>query len=264
MKPDKKMFSGNNKGMGLIQVLMLSAMVGGLSLVISKVQGNLSDQIHVSKTRLKESYLENELTQYLTNEGICTSNFFGRDIGTPLLEISKPDGSPIVQVGEQYNDNTVVLDSLFIEDLGPISPGYKRGNLIVTYLSNRVGGQLDRRKSFTIPLSFKVSGAGSTIESCHSDANELLVEACTSKGGTWNGSFCSLSSCPTNQILTGFDDDGIAICRSMNCPPDTFYRGLDSNEQPICAAPMVGGSCPGNTVAVGIDSALRIVCAPRP
>jgi hypothetical protein len=85
----------NNRGLGMLQVLALSAAVGGFALIISKQQELQQQEILTSNLELEIRYLENHMTAILADERNCTQTFVGMAEDQPTGNLQSPAGGDI-------------------------------------------------------------------------------------------------------------------------------------------------------------------------
>lgn len=286
----KKLFK-NQSGFSLIQGIILSGVVAGSSLVATRM---LTDQKLAQKgaeTRDQVEDLNNSIATVLQNRLNCkqtmVSNGLQVSLGSstsdiPLNNISTKD-AVVFQAGQNYMNGNIQLDRMVLK--APVAGSrkleiyYERLNrnerTKTGYGAKEIKKVVDLRiqkepgsgvfSGCYSTTSGKAAMNGTASNEIGTDISKQMCDELNNNGSTsvrtlfrWDeaNSICKPdASCPSNQIYTGVDTNGVVKCRNIE-------DWMDFNEVLDPTAP----NCPiGSSVRFQIDTAtkkVKIVCSP--
>lgn len=191
-------FLHHSHGIGMIQVLIASAMLGVVALISIQLMQNLNSSKSSTMKRVEVDQIKVSLTNLLSRPDICESTFAqilstgsnavtasssAQTIGAPKIGTLKI-GSQEIQKNDKYGDITITnyyLDN-FVLDSGAPNTAY--GDLVIKTLFN-IDSKTEMEKTITIaPINFTLDSS-QKITSC--SANELgKDEICGYFGGTYD------------------------------------------------------------------------------
>lgn len=183
----------NQNGLGLIQVMVLSAVLMAISAYTISKLDNQNSLNQTSQVKERRSVFMREITEALTLENACanTLNQAGPlDNNMSFAALKGGDDRPVYQAGREYFG--VVLKEFLLTDYPPATngaPRYVEATLKVKVTaserSKMVGG---REIIFNIPVHMMMNG--NVVVSCQSDIignyAEAYEAACREVGGTYN------------------------------------------------------------------------------
>lgn len=249
--------SKNEGGFSIVETIIASAIMAGAALSISKFQASASQNITKLRSQSLSISLERKIASVLAQKENCTATLRGRAIGDSIDNIRDTQSNIILRQDQSFLQNRVLVKNIASELIGNHRDNQQKIRLNIV-LGQREFNRDVKDVSLSIPLVVRTDlGA---ITECTTVLDELIELACQSKSGLWDGANCSLPACDNGDLLSGFDEEGRAVCRTISCPNNTFYRGLNSTGNPICEEPLAGGTCTGGRVVSSLDSRGRPVC----
>jgi hypothetical protein len=180
----------NNKGFTLVEGLILGGLLGGLALVGATMSKNMNQGQATAEAKLEDIELRRQIVTILTDKVACANTLSGVNIGGSISSIKNASGAVMFQVGGNYGNGSLQINSFTTADLNQTFPdGTRMIGLSVglTKLKNTT----KPAKNSVITLRVKAPSANAAITSCFADFEQLIRSACLSAGGAWSGSDCS-------------------------------------------------------------------------
>ena len=106
---------------------------------------------------------------------------------------------------------------------------------------------------FKIPIVIKHTGTGNNDFECNSPTSSSGIDLAN-------------ATCPTGEVLNGFDTNGQPVCvpafdfSDADCPTGQVLQGFDTSGQKICVSGLANVNCPTGQVLTGIDNNGQPVC----
>lgn len=200
-------------GLSLIEVLILSGIVAGISLSVAKLGQESSKFTKTSETNTEINNFVSNVSFLLSNRESCNATLgVNSTIGTPITAIRKVDSSGTKTVytagNALYGNNTFSILSMTTAS-SPVGSGLIDLKINI----QRKNSQSLSSKEITknIPLFVIFDGSG-RIESCYSDVESIISTvaeaACQGNGGArWDSSRRECVhdvdplACPQGQVL---------------------------------------------------------------
>lgn len=237
----------NQKGVSLVQVLFISALLAALALIGTNI---ITDQKNAQKgaqTKDDVSILHQAVTNILQDKKHCTATLIANSgsIGPGPFTTSSPTGNiSTVVIAESTSSTTDTSDTLtrFIERADPTTrlPRYMNGNIYISGMRLNFSNsrfEIDYQKvnnnsttasvvtRFVDGITFKSEGISTCYADLESVNNTLSREFCQSLGGlfTWSDNECRFSdlTCPgAGEIFVGISSTGAKICKTASSQAD--------------------------------------------
>lgn len=284
-----KIFSKNQSGFSLVEIMIATAMLAGLSLGVMKTLEMMNKGQVVSDTKLEEFELKRLVATNLLDKNACNATLGGRSIGSNITEIKNSGGAVLYTSGLTYN-NSIEITQMTIVDKGlPGANGSRSVDLVIS--AKRVKKILkETAKDIKIPLIVTVpmpSSATGVIISCFTNENALIdlasEKACIDLGGAWNPlavTRCSplpyvskagdtmSGNLVSSATITASDFCTAGNCKTMaqlalsnqSCSNGFVQNGVQANGTPRCLALQ----CGANLFFAGLDAGGSAVCRPYP
>jgi hypothetical protein len=242
----------NNRGLGMLQVLALSAAVGGFALIISKQQELQQQEILTSNLELEIRYLENHMTAILADERNCTQTFVGMAEDQPTGNLQSPAGGDIDFVtsneaefpfsdtrvsyaaGDEIMQGKMVITNIEFETFVQNPPNSEYRAKITLQNTDQSDKALSNVKYIFIPLVLDGeldTGDPATMGKCYAASEDLIDRAaeqainraCRDQNGDIN-----VANGGNVHVVRNFVDNGVDLptCEhlevSYQCPPGQY------------------------------------------
>ena len=252
----------SHRGFSVMSVIVAAGLMGGLALMLVQMTKQQHQTQKKAETGVEITALQQRILRTLYDDKACVNSIgAGRALpsgGTITVNaIKSKNNQDVVVTGGIYGNRLVKIESMTIEvdSFGSGSTQAQAELAVVMGRENRAyTGQKTLTKTF--PLTLELDGAGK-LAGCVSNAGAVTQGVCTSLGGKWNGSACTLtmaeigSECPGSTILKGFDSTGAKLCatavKDMNCPDGEKVVGF-AGGVPVCGETEV--ACPAGYIDV--------------
>ena len=233
-----------------MSVIVAAGLMGGLALMLVQMTKQQHQTQKKAETGVEITALQQRILRTLYDDKACVNSIgAGRALpsgGTITVNaIKSKNNQDVVVTGGIYGNRLVKIESMTIEvdSFGSGSTQAQAELAVVMGRENRAyTGQKTLTKTF--PLTLELDGAGK-LAGCVSNAGAVTQGVCTSLGGKWNGSACTLtmaeigSECPGSTLLKGFDSTGAKLCatavKDMNCPDGEKVVGF-AGGVPVCGS----------------------------
>ncbi len=251
------------KGFSIVQVMVAAAMVGGLSLLITKLSKSMLFQSNHSREAATLTALKNEGPPILKDipTWLARMRSSNSDLNTCIPASGAPTSCP----------NGTISDA----SVQAAFPGLKVVSMnLVDFLGSPLAG------SESNPLYLDSYGATCTANNCRrfQVIGYFARQNATGNPGAIEFAY-KIDSLRTNTESFQFRSELVRIPIGLNwtalsaqCPPvgqpsKTLFIGINADRSPICQAPPPGpsipNSCPANNVLVPNGSG-GVTCAPVP
>lgn len=254
----------NNKGIGLIEVLMASGIGLMLILMLAKSSNSQLRFTKAIQSIFDEQDLSYALGKVLTNDISCKANL-------KPSRLNNGDMTELIQG----------LDDPDVDDMSLIKVNTDFKNLGIVKMS--LSGSGDPKMTIVgreMTVYFKRKGViNKDSKPCDSsDTTGCYTTSCFLKYKVENKAspkvtICDVQTCAgnrsdlsgincNNSYLTGFDEEGKKICKNLSdlwsCPTGEDVRGFDSSGNVICGDS--NALCGNNEYLQGYDSNGKKVC----
>lgn len=273
----------NNKGMGLLEVLISLAVMGVVSAALIQLFIGMNQYLKKAENKSSEIQLVSEVNQVVADKDLCIKAI--SDAGTQKVDLSLPlklklklPASGDLAEGNKLKNSLIVKDFYVDSYSAPVSaaaPNTKRvtGAVWLRTEDDGIASVLRRKKNIgVINLVYDDTSKditecfgslvspkanceslgliwNSSNQSCHQSA----AQSCADLGGSWNGSKCTITAIdPTLSILN-------KSCTGAN----NVLVGFDGAGNPKCQLITVSsGQGPGTTTTVTQVPADAKFCKP--
>lgn len=226
-------------GFSMLQGLLLSGVIAGAALVVTKQNETSNKLTRSSQTDLAINEMSQQIQTNLLNMRACTNSFVSRVVtnGERILinQLRNESNVPLFIVGSNYLNNQVLIDSMFLSRSG------NQGNLEVIF--RKVGNKDERglgnrtiRREYSLNVTW--SSANAVID-CYSGLNNSIETAVTraieelcGTGNTFeNGLFKRGEGCDAiPQIQPSTPTQNYApIETELTCDNEEGFLGLEFN-----------------------------------
>lgn len=265
-----------NRGMSLIQIIVIAAAVSGAVLTLTKQIRNQTKERNTFLTKLSTQSLIEDIGIQLLDPANCSQTFGGRAAddnssinevrnasGTGIYNISDevgPQGSKVIFQGIAYNNYDAATDSLN------------------TFIKIQRKDKSSGGKEIALPLQIKITSysSGNIIDKCHANSlpniESALEEICTDMGGTYtNGKCQGIQNAWQEKSIEKMCDDSdggysTAECSHPNlndspCPgPNCFAKGYSSTGKLVGCSPDCNCSINYATTTSCLDPECGVAC----
>ena len=121
LREDKRWAS--NSGMGMVEILMASALMAFVALGIATITTNFQNSSNGVKFRLDADTLNEEMRSLLSSQDACAASFTNLDVSAdnkiPLVKDGLTPTQTTYQTGKVYGDRSVQIADLHLKDFVP-------------------------------------------------------------------------------------------------------------------------------------------------
>ena len=199
----------SNRGFTLANILMASAMLGGLALVVIRLSDNMHQSTMTAELKSEILTFQNQVNQVLLTRRHCDKNFFDKQVpvsGTdPKIELTElliddgsPAGKPLFKVGEKYGNGKIHLTGLEIKGPNDVTGDTMMVNLEVAIdkVSKAKFGSQNLVKKMPLLFYVRDDAGKKFVTKCYSAQDSAVETAkqefCESVGGTFTDGDCTL------------------------------------------------------------------------
>lgn len=269
----------HQSGFSLVEILIAIGVVSLIGMTLASLTSNLNSFLRSAENKSAEINLITELSQITADKNLCiqTLNGAGRqNLNTSdsyKLKLKLLNGNLVQENSTVYQN--LKIKQFFVNSFSPsvdsITPGFKKTSGSLWIQTEDINQKTSLRKLKTIGLINFVYNSttneitecfGTSINAqstCESLGFEWITSAnrcrqppaisCADLNGEWNGTRCSLGlagkSCPSNQIVSGFDSSGNLICdtKTVVSPPILSPPVATNPGAPSPPATITGYNC---------------------
>jgi prepilin-type N-terminal cleavage/methylation domain-containing protein len=227
----------NQAGMTLVEILIASALMGGVGLIAAKLMSDQSNNQAYLKNSADVAQVILKIESLMSNPLNCKQMLGGKTIGTlvpdapanlgtngvleTILAITTPTGAVVNILGEAEYDSYSIPDNGF--KLQRSRYGGSITDLIITFdmKSSSIISRHEDRMIKRIPFVSQdnagvITNCGPVLNDAESVGQKKM---CDSLGGaaTWNGTKCVINErkCLYGQVVTRMNSLGDVVCEDL-------------------------------------------------
>jgi prepilin-type N-terminal cleavage/methylation domain-containing protein len=227
------------KGMSLIEVMMVVALLGGLSLVAAQLMKNQNQMMTQTEAKSEELELYNQIRTILSRKEACEYSFQGQGLDTSVSTIKNATNQDAFAVGNIYGQRNLEITRIDLNnDNVPSGGGY--GEAILEIETKRLKKK-EGQKIITKEIMLQVqTDSSDNVVECFSESSNTVKtakdEMCQSLGGTFDqdNNLCDLSDAQIQAEQYCIDDNCRTSFEQQTCPDDQVMKGLNSDGSLIC------------------------------
>lgn len=222
------------RGMSLVEVMMVVALLGGLSLVAAQLMKNQNQMMTHTEAKSEELELYNQIRTVLSRKEACEYSFQGQALDSSISTIKNATDQEVFEVGQIYGRrNLEILGMDLKNETVPAGGGYGEAFLeIKTKRLKKKEGQKVIKKE--IMLQVQTDSSDNIIE-CFSESSNTVKtakdEMCQSLGGTFDqdNNLCDLSDAQITADQFCIDGHCRTTFEPQNCPAGEVMKGISSD-----------------------------------
>ncbi len=191
----------NQRGFGLMEVVVTAGLLGALSLVVMQITKQSVRTSKTAETSLEINQFVYRLSTLMADKGICEKNFKGKSISSSYSSIVSKTGEIIFEVNKKYGNGTIEITNIKTLAGSSSTEAFVEVDLKKVSTLNQGASEITKR----FPLYISVTSG--SIDSCYSNTDsivqtaveEAVKQACLGNGLSYNP---SLKTCETEQTFS--------------------------------------------------------------
>jgi hypothetical protein len=203
--PYKPLNKPTNGGFSLAEVMIVSGLLAGLSLVVMQIMKNQQSTLNYAESRSEELEVYNRIRTILLQREACENTLAGVALGSSISAIKQANGSDAFVVNNVYGNRALRLTGLTLLNQG-VPAGGGTGNAIIRIVSERLKPEMRPPPPRDILLQVTTNGAG-VVQQCYADTEGTILtskeEMCIALDGVYNATLnqCDLAAYPAGDAV---------------------------------------------------------------